>query len=66
MVSTDASHVSERVERRITAMAMVYVREKSMQANPTRRNSGYAAASRGVRPLTPGRLVPGQLTPGKL
>ena len=47
-------------------MAMVYVREKSMQANPTRRNSGYAAASRGVRPLTPGRLVPGQLTPGKL
>jgi len=46
-------------------MAMVYVREKSMQANPTRLNSGYAAP-RGVRPLTPGQLVPGRLTPGRL
>jgi hypothetical protein len=47
-------------------MAMIYVRDRSMQANPTRLNSGYAAANRELRPLTPGRLVPGQLTPGKL
>jgi hypothetical protein len=47
-------------------MAMVYVREKSFQANPTRRNSGYASVARGVRPLKPGRLVPGELTPGRL